>query len=206
MLHDHIESKSRLTPTQAESVGRHKRFLETIRAKASEAKAAAAVVPIVEVIPTVPTGCENEEVRIFNRIKALNVEIEALSERYAKLMGRWYPRIEQIQTAVCQHYKVTMNDLLSARRTISIVRPRQVAMYLCRELTLRSLPEIGRKFGQRDHTTVLHGTRKIHALRATDSELDSVLLAIGAVVNGPVSLRPASQPHEAIDGLGSSKD
>jgi chromosomal replication initiator protein len=62
--------------------------------------------------------------------------------------------------------------MLSQRRTANVVRPRQIAMYLAKTLTMRSLPEIGRKFGGRDHTTVLHGVRKIEALVAIDGELD----------------------------------
>ena len=62
-------------------------------------------------------------------------------------------------------------DLLSSRRTANVVRPRQVAMYLAKTLTLRSLPEIGRRFGGRDHTTVLHAVRKIENLVNTDNAL-----------------------------------
>jgi hypothetical protein len=71
------------------------------------------------------------------------------------------PRIEEIQIAVAKHYGVKRLDILSDRRTANVVRPRQMAMYLCKELTMRSLPEIGRRFGGRDHTTVLHAVRKI---------------------------------------------
>jgi chromosomal replication initiator protein len=66
---------------------------------------------------------------------------------------------------------VSRADLLSSRRTANVVRPRQVAMYLAKVLTLRSLPEIGRRFGGRDHTTVLHAVRKIENLAGTDSAL-----------------------------------
>ena len=65
---------------------------------------------------------------------------------------------------VARQYNVSRSDLLSSRRTANVVRPRQVAMYLAKTLTLRSLPEIGRRFGGRDHTTVLHAVRKIEAL------------------------------------------
>jgi chromosomal replication initiator protein len=61
--------------------------------------------------------------------------------------------------------------LLSSRRTANVVRPRQIAMYLAKTLTLRSLPEIGRRFGGRDHTTVLHAVRKIESLIGTDNGL-----------------------------------
>jgi len=78
-------------------------------------------------------------------------------------------RIEDIQRIVARQYNVSRADLLSSRRTANVVRPRQVAMYLAKVLTLRSLPEIGRRFGGRDHTTVLHAVRKIENLAGTDS-------------------------------------
>lgn len=83
--------------------------------------------------------------------------------------------IQEIQREVCRYYRVTRVDLLSERRTMSIVRPRQIAMYLAKTITLRSLPEIGRRFGGRDHTTVLHSVRKITALRMSNESLDAEL-------------------------------
>jgi chromosomal replication initiator protein len=80
-------------------------------------------------------------------------------------------RIEDIQRVVSRHYNVSKADLLSARRTRTIVRPRQIAMYLAKVLTPRSLPEIGRRFGGRDHTTVLHAVRKIEDLMSGDRTL-----------------------------------
>jgi chromosomal replication initiator protein len=80
-------------------------------------------------------------------------------------------RIEDIQRVVARQYNVSRADLLSSRRTANVVRPRLVAMYLAKILTLRSLPEIGRRFGGRDHTTVLHAVRKIEALAGNDSAL-----------------------------------
>jgi len=77
-------------------------------------------------------------------------------------------RIEDIQRIVARQYNVSRADLLSSRRTANVVRPRQVAMYLAKILTLRSLPEIGRRFGGRDHTTVLHAVRKIESLAGND--------------------------------------
>ena len=77
-------------------------------------------------------------------------------------------RIEDIQRIVARHYNVSRSDLLSSRRTANVVRPRQIAMYLAKTLTLRSLPEIGRRFGGRDHTTVLHAVRKIEGLIGND--------------------------------------
>jgi chromosomal replication initiator protein len=80
--------------------------------------------------------------------------------------------IDDIQKRVCEHYNIKMSDLLSPRRARAVARPRQVAMYLAKQLTTRSLPEIGRKFGGRDHTTIMHGVRKIEELRGGDPSLN----------------------------------
>jgi len=80
-------------------------------------------------------------------------------------------KIEDIQRLVANHYNVSKSDILSSRRTATVVRPRQIAMYLSKALTLRSLPEIGRRFGGRDHTTVLHAVRKIEGLTGQDMAL-----------------------------------
>ena len=80
-------------------------------------------------------------------------------------------RIEDIQRIVARHYNVSKTELLSNRRTRTIVKPRQVAMYLAKVMTPRSLPEIGRRFGGRDHTTVLHAVRKIEGLSGSDGTM-----------------------------------
>jgi chromosomal replication initiator protein len=80
-------------------------------------------------------------------------------------------KIEDIQKLVASRYNVSRSDILSERRTAAVVRPRQIAMYLSKVLTLRSLPEIGRRFGGRDHTTVLHAVRKIEASLQADTAL-----------------------------------
>ncbi|MFQ5954631.1 MAG: helix-turn-helix domain-containing protein, partial [Kiloniellales bacterium] len=77
--------------------------------------------------------------------------------------------IEEIQRRVAEHFNVRLSDMHSARRARAVARPRQVAMYLAKQLTSRSLPEIGRKFGGRDHTTVMHAVRKVDELRAIDN-------------------------------------
>ncbi len=84
-------------------------------------------------------------------------------------------KIEDIQKLVANHYSVSRADILSSRRTASVVKPRQIAMYLAKTLTLRSLPEIGRRFGGRDHTTVLHAVRKIEGLSQADRALNDEL-------------------------------
>jgi chromosomal replication initiator protein len=80
--------------------------------------------------------------------------------------------IENIQKTVAEYYKLRASDMLSAKRSRSIARPRQVAMALAKELTKHSLPEIGKAFGGRDHTTVLHATRTIKNLRDADATLE----------------------------------
>ena len=77
--------------------------------------------------------------------------------------------IEEIQKRVAEHYSIRFADMHSPRRARAVARPRQVAMYLAKQLTSRSLPEIGRKFGGRDHTTVMHAVRKIEELREIDA-------------------------------------
>ncbi|MBY7648936.1 MAG: chromosomal replication initiator protein DnaA [Candidatus Liberibacter europaeus] len=80
-------------------------------------------------------------------------------------------RIEDIQRMVAKHYNISRNDLLSNRRVRTIVRPRQIAMYISKIMTPRSFPEIGRRFGDRDHTTVLHAVRKVEKMLETDATL-----------------------------------
>ena len=77
--------------------------------------------------------------------------------------------IEEIQKRVAEHFNIKLAEMSSARRSRAVARPRQVAMYLAKQLTARSLPEIGRKFGGRDHTTVMHAVRKVDELRGLDA-------------------------------------
>ena len=107
---------------------------------------------------------------------ALNVETAEIAIR--DLVRTHEPKrvkIEDIQKLVASHYSVTRADILSSRRTATVVKPRQIAMYLAKTLTLRSLPEIGRRFGGRDHTTVLHAVRKIEGLSHADRSLNDEL-------------------------------
>jgi chromosomal replication initiation ATPase DnaA len=88
------------------------------------------------------------------------------------------PPIASVITAVSRQYGIVVPDILSQRRTAEVVLPRQVAMYCAVKLTLHSLPAIGRAIGGRDHTTVLHGQRKIARLRKVDPVLDENICAI----------------------------
>jgi len=79
--------------------------------------------------------------------------------------------IEEIQRKVAEHYNIRLSELVGPKRLRIFARPRQVAMYLCKRLTSRSLPEIGRHFGKRDHTTVMHGVRRIEELKVQDGQI-----------------------------------
>ena len=79
--------------------------------------------------------------------------------------------IEEIQRKVAEHYNIRLSDLVGPKRSRPIARPRQIAMYLSKQLTTRSLPEIGRRFGGRDHTTIMHGVKVIEGMQATDHQM-----------------------------------
>ncbi|KNG93912.1 chromosomal replication initiator protein DnaA [Pseudaestuariivita atlantica] len=79
--------------------------------------------------------------------------------------------VEEIQRKVAEHYNIRLSDMIGPKRLRAFARPRQVAMWLCKKLTTRSLPEIGRRFGGRDHTTVMHGVKRIEELRLADPHI-----------------------------------
>ncbi|WP_455476003.1 chromosomal replication initiator protein DnaA [Bartonella sp. B17] len=111
---------------------------------------------------------------LFRQSFESDLSLERIDELLGHLTRSGEPkriRIEEIQRAVARHYNISKQDLLSNRRTRTVVKPRQVAMYLAKMLTPRSLPEIGRRFGGRDHTTVLHAVRKIEDLVCADQTL-----------------------------------
>ena len=103
------------------------------------------------------------------------IDLEFCNEVLANLLRANQRRIsiDEIQGRVSDHYRIRKAEMTSARRAREVARPRQVAMYLSKQLTPRSLPEIGRRFGGRDHTTVIHAVRQIEKLRAQDAELDA---------------------------------
>ncbi|WP_422372301.1 chromosomal replication initiator protein DnaA [Hoeflea sp.] len=111
---------------------------------------------------------------LFRRSFEPNLTIERVDQLLGHLVNAGEPkrvRIEDIQRVVSRHYNVTRQELVSDRRTRVIVKPRQIAMYLAKTMTPRSFPEIGRRFGGRDHTTVLHAVRKIEELINSDTKL-----------------------------------
>ena len=92
--------------------------------------------------------------------------------------------VEKKKKTVADFYKIKVADMYSKKRPASIARPRQIAMYLAKELTQKSLPEIGELFGGRDHTTVLHACRKIAGDRSKDSELNQQLHVLEQTLKG----------------------
>ncbi len=108
--------------------------------------------------------------RIYNRVPNLSetrIILKDLLNIYENIVT-----IDNIQTIVCKYFKISKNEMLSARRSRYLVRPRQTAIYLSKMLTSKSLPEIGRCFSNRDHTTVIHSVKTIEKLRKEDSELN----------------------------------
>ncbi len=109
--------------------------------------------------------------RIYNKLPTL-AETKAILKDLLNLSENKVT-IDLIQTIVCQFFKISKNEMLSARRSRYLVRPRQTAIYLAKLLTSKSLPEIGRSFSNRDHTTVIHSVKTIERLRHEDKELNS---------------------------------
>jgi len=115
-----------------------------------------------------------------------NLSLDRIDEILGHLMRTGEARrirIEEIQRLVARHYNVSKQDILSNRRTRAVVRPRQVAMYLSKLMTSRSLPEIGRSFGGRDHTTVLHAVRTVEGKMETDQKLAQELELLKRLLN-----------------------
>jgi chromosomal replication initiator protein len=109
------------------------------------------------------------------------IQVTLSDSRYSKGMRL---TVDKIQRSVADEFSITHNDMTSKRRARDIARPRQVAMYLCKKLTKRSLPDIGRRFGGRDHTTVMHAVKRIDQLRAEDPILDGRVKALEAKLRG----------------------
>jgi chromosomal replication initiation ATPase DnaA len=144
-----MQGQGNLTPTQVESIERSKAF----KAKIAEAASRLADQKTIEAL----------EASISN---------EAMPEAYELPPNNQFgPRIDVIVRAVADHFSVSYIDIVSARRTSKVILPRHVAMYLAKTLTLRSLPEIGRRIGGRDHTVVLYAQRKIEGLIRSNPDL-----------------------------------
>jgi hypothetical protein len=174
-----------ITPTQRTAIERHQQFRASIAAKAAELagrkeRIELAAVPVAAI--EAPLVC-TPQVTII----ASDVDVQASShDWFVVISDREPPRpaVRDIQKAVCEHYGVTLADMFSRRRTADIVKPRQVAMYLVKVLTLRSLPDIARRFGGRDHTTALHAIRKIPLDSRMDADLAHDLAILFETITG----------------------
>ena len=108
-------------------------------------------------------------------------EVAPISECISEIdEGPRRPTIQEIKKSVCQHFDITFADIESRRRDAKIVRPRQIVYYLCRRLTSRSLPEIARRLGHRDHTTALSGIKRIESLIVHDQALAKAVSTLEA--------------------------
>ncbi|MGC3962647.1 MAG: chromosomal replication initiator protein DnaA [Rhodocyclaceae bacterium] len=127
-----------------------------------------------------------KKVVAYARFHGRNISLELAREALRDLLAAFNRQLtfEVIQKAVADYYKIKLADLLSKKRTRNIARPRQVAMYLSKELTPSSLPAIGEAFGGRDHTTVLHACRTIADLRLNDQQLNHDLHVLTQVLRG----------------------
>jgi chromosomal replication initiator protein len=155
--------------------------LNIIDAKLSVLHGVAMSRPVVEFLARRLTSSIRELEGALNRIAAYammtgrTIDIAFVEEVLANVLRANQRRIsiDEIQTQVAEHYRIRKAEMTSARRAREVARPRQVAMYLSKQLTPKSLPDIGRRFGGRDHTTVIHAVKQIERLRASDSELDA---------------------------------
>lgn len=127
-----------------------------------------------------------KKVLAFARFHNREITLELAKEALKDIIGAHNRQItlEVIQKTVADYYKIKVADMYSQKRTRAIARPRQVAMWLARDLTPHSLPEIGEAFGGRDHTTVLHACRTIVDLRSKDSHLNNDLLVLSQTLKG----------------------
>lgn len=148
--------------------------------------------PVLEFLALKVTSNIRELEGALNRIVAhadvtkQSVTLETTQEVLQDLLRSHDRRItiDEIQRKVSDHYNIRLTDMHSARRARQVARPRQVAMYLAKQLTARSLPEIGRKFGGRDHTTVMHAVRKIEELMNEDAHIAQDVEVIRRALTG----------------------
>jgi chromosomal replication initiation ATPase DnaA len=141
-----------LTKTEAKAAERRRAFHRSIEEKAAALKIAKPAIRTAE--PSAPIQTDG-----------YRVWFHVLPDDDAPR----HPKIAEIQNAVAKYFLLTQADLCSQRLDQAVVRPRQIAAYLCKELTLQPLTEIGRRFGGRDHSTILYAVRKIERLMRTDA-------------------------------------
>jgi chromosomal replication initiator protein len=138
-------------------------------------------------INATPRDLEGAFNQVVARLEFLGkpLTLESIQEALAhsRYTGQVRPSVDKIQRATAKQFGISMEEMLSKRRARAIARPRQVAMYLAKMLTTRSLPDIGRRFGGRDHTTVIHAVKRIDQLRADDSGLNANIETLLEIFN-----------------------
>lgn len=177
-----------MTPTQREGHERHKAFRAHIaRLAVPDCVAEKAVCKVAPVKTLQPESFPAEP------DPPLAVWVERQKQIWFSIVDEIDPpkhkqiRVEEIQRIVGDRFKIDRNDLISIRRTAKVVLPRQIAMYLAKQYTLQTLPELGRRFAGRDHTTVLHAIRKIERLVKTDIAIADDIAALRTVIDGMLS-------------------
>ena len=171
-----------LTPTQRAAVERSKAFRAQIAEHAAKVRVP---IPSVKFIPNVPFGVIKEAPPEPEWIKESDhwpqMWFHNLVFPNYRLPRELINKIELIKEVVAKHYDLTLAELIGGPRSKKFSYPRMVGMYLAKEITDRSLPDIGRRFGGRDHTTVLHGVRKIEGLLAArDPQMIETIAALEA--------------------------
>lgn len=181
--------QQQLQQHQRWSQARERLWTPPVRVDVPEVEAE--VVSIVGPEPAVAPVTHTREAKLIalrDELKDLAAHVRQARERVELALGEeeplpiTRPSVRLIVRTVAVYYRTNVTDILSHTRIAIIVRPRQVAMYLAKQLTLWGMPEIGRRIGGRDHTTVLHAHRKIASLRQTDSELDKQLTELTALL------------------------
>lgn len=157
-----------VTPSQIEANERSKRF------RAAIAKRAAEISPEAQ-LRALPAERRRPLPPIPN---------SAIAEAAAIVFPEWVNEIVKIRYAVAKEWGISRIDLTSARRTRNVTVPRQVGMFLCRKLTRRSFPEIGRGFGDRDHTTAIHAVQVIEGMIAKDEQFKARVYALAESLGG----------------------
>jgi chromosomal replication initiation ATPase DnaA len=189
-----------LTPTQLAGNHRANAFRASVATQAAQLKQRRAPV-LLAVVPEAPPPTPDPLIvgvaarvakmaayidELFAQIDEAKLELkqtQAIVDEQQKILelaepdGQYTPiSINEIQVAVCSHYGISQTEIQSNRRSRVVGIPRFVAMWLCRRLTKRSLPQIGRKFGGRDHTTVINAGRNVEKMRRADADFEALLV------------------------------
>lgn len=180
-----------LSPTAAAAHSQHRKFhqriadaadrhAENIHSQRASAKAAMDQAAMDQAaIPKTAVDPENSLEAWVRMHRQMWSRPEVLAETPAEKSG---VEIRKIQQVVCEHYGVSRLDMVSDRGTHDILLPRQIAMYLAKQMTIRSLAKIGRQFGGRDHSTVYHAVRKVERLIECDATLSATVAALKAAL------------------------